>query len=148
MAGIKARDLFKDSFWLPGKTAFAVLFFLGFSMTFAASWTDYTAPIGDRIDNLVSQLTNTEKLQLRARDNPAISRLGLSAYMWWDEMEMGWTTIFPACIAKSCTFDRDLCFKIGVVMGDEARIDHRAGKQFYSPCELIGNCFFRERVDV
>jgi len=136
MAGIKARDLFKDSFWLPGKTAFAVLFFLGFSMTFAASWTDYTAPVDDRVADLVSKLTTTEKLQLRARDNPAISRFGMSAYMWWDEMEMGWTTIFPACIAKSCTFDRDLCYKIGVVMGDEARIDHKGGKQFYSPCDV------------
>jgi beta-glucosidase len=115
---------------------FIMLLALGFSMTFAASYTDFNAPVDDRVADLVSKLTTTEKLQLRARDNPAISRLGMSAYMWWDEMELGWTTIFPACIAKSCTFDRDLCYKIGVVMGDEARIDKRTGKQFYSPAQV------------
>jgi beta-glucosidase len=119
-----------------GIVMFIAALSLFFSISNAADFRDFTAPIGDRIDNLVSQLTTTEKLQARARDNPAISRLGISAYQWWDEMEMGWTTIFPACIAKSCTFDRDLCFKIGVVMGDEARIDHRAGKQFYSPAQV------------
>jgi beta-glucosidase len=106
------------------------------SMPHAASYTDFNAPIDARVDDLVSKLTTLEKLTLRTRDNQAITRLGIAAYMWWDEMEMGWTTIWPSGLGKSCTWDRDLIYNIGVVMGDEARADHLAGKTFYSPCDV------------
>lgn len=109
---------------------------IGFSLAGAADFRDFTAPIDARVDNLVSQLTTMEKLEMRTRDNQAITRLSISAYDWWDEMEMGWTTIWPTGLGKSCSWDRDLIYKIGVVMGDEARAEHPLGKTFYSPCDV------------
>jgi beta-glucosidase len=120
---------------LYGKVMLA-LSAIGFSLAGAADFRDFTAPVDARVDNLVSQLTTLEKLSMRTRDNQVITRLGISAYMWWDEMEMGWTTIWPSGLGKSCSWDRDLVYKIGVVMGDEARADHPLGKTYYSPCDV------------
>ncbi len=106
-----------------------------FSIVNAADFRDFTAPIDARVSDLISKLTTTEKLIMRTRDNPAISRLGIGEYHWWDEMEMGWTTIWPSGLGKSCSWDRDLIHKIGVVMGDEARADFKTGKTFYSPSD-------------
>jgi beta-glucosidase len=113
-------------------TALAGCFFAGS----AADFMDFTAPIDARVDDLVSKLTTMEKLKFRSRSNPVITRLGIKNYYWWDEMEDGWTTIFPSGMAKSCSWDRDLCFKIGSIQGDEARINYKTGHQFYSPCDV------------
>jgi beta-glucosidase len=116
-----------------GKMMFIMLLALGFSMTFAASYTDYNAPIDDRVADLVSRLSTYEKITMRNRTSPAITRLNIQNYQWWVEMQNGWITIWPASIAKACSFDRDLCFKMGSIQGDEARIENRRGQQFYSP---------------
>jgi beta-glucosidase len=99
----------------------------------AANYLDTTAPIDDRVADLVSRLSTMEKLQLRNRTSIAIPRLNIRAFQWWDEMQNGWNTIWPAAIAKSCMWDRDLCYQMGIVQGDEARLDDPLGKNFYSP---------------
>jgi beta-glucosidase len=105
----------------------------GFAVPYAASYTDVNAPIDARVTDLVSRLSVREKLTLRNRTSPAITRLNIGSYQWWVEMQNGWTTIWPASIAKSCTWDQDLCFSMGSIQGDEARYDNRVGQQFYSP---------------
>jgi beta-glucosidase len=102
----------------------------------SADYMDFTAPIDARVDDLVSKLTTMEKLKFRSRSNPVVTRLGIKNYYWWDEMEDGWTTIWPSGMAKSCSWDRDLCFKMGSIQGDEARINYKTGHQFYSPCDV------------
>jgi beta-glucosidase len=99
----------------------------------SANYTDTTAPIDDRVADLVSKLSTMEKLQLRNRTSVAIPRLSIRAFQWWDEMQNGWNTVWPAAIAKACTWDRDLCYQMGVIQGDEARLGDLLGKNFYSP---------------
>jgi beta-glucosidase len=74
-----------------------------FSIANAANYTDTTAPIDDRVADLVSKLSTKEKLQLRNRTSVAIPRLSIRAFQWWDEMQNGWNTVWPASIAKACT---------------------------------------------
>lgn len=117
------------------KTAILALVALGFSLTYAASYTDVSAPIDDRVADLLSRLSTQQKISLRNKTSPAISGLGLSQVQWWTEMQNGRKTIFPAGIGKACTWDKELMFAVGKVYGDEARNDYRAnGQQFYSPC--------------
>jgi beta-glucosidase len=114
-------------------TGIIVLLAAGFVVSYAANYTDTTASIDDRVADLVSRLSTMEKLQLRNRTSIAIPRLNIRAFQWWDEMQNGWNTVWPASIAKACTWDRDLCYQIGVIQGDEARLGDPLGKNFYSP---------------
>jgi beta-glucosidase len=119
-----------------GKIALVALVVNGLSLTYAASWTDYTAPIDDRVANLMTLLTTQQKISLRNKTSPSISGLAqpIVAIQWWTEMQNGRKTIFPASIGKVCTWDPDLMFTVGQVYGNEARNDYKsAGQQFYSP---------------
>jgi beta-glucosidase len=116
------------------KTAFIALVVWGFSLTYAAAYTEVAAPIDDRVADLLSKLTFAEKIDLRNKSNKPISRLNMGSVQWWTEMQNGRKTVFPAGIGKACTWDQDLMFAVGKVYGDEARNDYKAmGQQFYSP---------------
>jgi len=56
-----------------------------------------------RTEDLVSRLTLEEKVQLMRYDSPAIERLGIPAYNWWNEClhgvgRSGLATVFPQAI--------------------------------------------------
>ena len=57
---------------------------------------------------------------------PAIDRLGVPAYNWWNEClhgvaRNGRATVFPQAIGMAATWDTDLMFRIGDVISTEAR---------------------------
>lgn len=75
---------------------------------------------------LVGKMTLEEKASQLRYDAPAISRLGIPAYNWWNEAlhgvaRAGTATVFPQAIALAAMFDEDLQEKIGEVISDEAR---------------------------
>ena len=62
---------------------------------------------------LVSQMTLAEKASQLRYDAPAIKRLGIPAYNWWNEAlhgvaRAGQATIFPQAIGLGATFDTEL----------------------------------------
>lgn len=46
---------------------------------------DASLSVDARVDDLVSRLTTTEKIAQMFNDTPAIERLGIPAYNWWNE---------------------------------------------------------------
>ncbi len=68
-------------------------------------------PIGERVDNLVSLLTIEEKVAQMINNAPAIERLGIPAYNWWNETLHGvarspyHVTSYPQAIAMAATWD-------------------------------------------
>lgn len=66
-----------------------------------------------RVDNLVSQMTLDEKVSQMLNSAPAIPRLGIPAYDWWNETLHGvartpyTVTVYPQAIAMAATFDRN-----------------------------------------
>ena len=75
---------------------------------------------------LVSRMTLEEKASQLKYDAPAIPRLGIPAYNWWNEVlhgvaRAGTATVFPQAIGLAAMFDEDLQEKIADIISDEAR---------------------------
>ena len=68
-----------------------------------------------RAKELVAQMTLEEKVGQTLYQAPAIPRLGIKAYNWWNEAlhgvaRAGTATVFPQAIGMAATFDEDLLF--------------------------------------
>ena len=66
-----------------------------------------------RAKELVSRMTPEEKASQLRYDAPAIERLGIPAYNWWNEAlhgvaRAGTATVFPQAIALAAMFDEDM----------------------------------------
>ena len=66
--------------------------------------------LNERVEWLINNLTLDEKLSLLVHQNPAIERVGLPAYSWWNEAlhgvgRAGLATVYPMPIALAATFD-------------------------------------------
>ena len=82
--------------------------------------------LDERVSDLISKMTLTEKVQQMAHNSPAIDRLNLPAYNWWSEAlhgvaRSGNATVFPQAIGLAATFDEDLAFRTADAVSDEAR---------------------------
>ncbi|MCR4901430.1 MAG: glycoside hydrolase family 3 C-terminal domain-containing protein [Butyrivibrio sp.] len=77
-------------------------------------------------EKLVSEMTLEEKVSQTLYDAPAIPRLGIPAYNWWNESlhgvaRAGTATVFPQTIGVAATFDEDLVKKVGETIAQEGR---------------------------
>lgn len=82
--------------------------------------------VEERVNDLVSRMTLEEKISQMVYNSPAIERLGISEYNWWNEAlhgvaRNGIATVFPQAIGLAAMWDRDLMYKISTVISDEAR---------------------------
>ena len=92
-------------------------------------WRDPDRSFAERAADLVSRMTLEEKAGQMMNNAPAIPRLGVPAYEWWNEAlhgvaRAGAATVFPQAIGLAATFDPDLMFEIATVISDEARAKH------------------------
>jgi beta-glucosidase len=83
-------------------------------------------------------MTLEEKISQLMSDSPAIERLGVPAYNWWNECfhgiaRAGRATVFPQAIGLAATWDADLILRVATTISDEARAKHhefaRRGKR-------------------
>lgn len=75
---------------------------------------------------LVSQMTLDEKMSQMLYDSPAIERLGIPAYNWWNEAlhgvaRAGDATIYPQAVGLAATFDKRLLGQIADTVSTEGR---------------------------
>ena len=80
---------------------------------------------------LVGRMTPEEKASQLRFDAPAIPRLGIPAYNWWNEAlhglaRGGTATSFPQAIGMAAMFDDELLSQIASAIGDEARAKYNA----------------------
>ena len=79
-----------------------------------------------RAKELVAKMTVEEKASQLRYDAPAIDRLGIPAYNWWNEAlhgvaRAGTATMFPQAIGLAAAFDEELMSEVGEVIAEEAR---------------------------
>lgn len=83
----------------------------------------------ERAEDLVGRLTLAEKVSLMQNASPAIPRLGIKAYDWWNEAlhgvaRAGVATVFPQPIGMAASFDDALLYDVFTAVSDEARAKH------------------------
>jgi beta-glucosidase len=107
-------------------------FLIVFLLVLTCSWKEsfpYQNPkltFEDRSEDLLNRLTLQEKTALLCYDSPAIERLGIPAYNWWNEClhgvaRSGLATVFPQAIGMASMWDRDEMKSISDAISDEAR---------------------------
>jgi len=79
-----------------------------------------------RAHDLVSRMTLEEKAMQTLNSAPAISRLDVPAYDYWNEglhgiARSGYATLFPQAIGMAATWNAPLVQQIGTVVSTEAR---------------------------
>lgn len=84
-----------------------------------------------RAHELVSRMTLEEKASQLRYDAPAIPRLGIPAYNWWNEglhgvARAGVATSFPQAIGMAAAFDTELMQTVGDVIAEEGRAKYNA----------------------
>lgn len=84
-----------------------------------------------RAADLVGKMTLEERASQLKYDAPAINRLGIPAYNWWNEglhgvARAGQATMFPQAIGLGATFDTDLIGQIASVIAEEGRAKYNA----------------------
>lgn len=86
-------------------------------------------PVEQRLEDLVSRLTVEEKIDQLVYTSPAIDRLGVPKYNWWNESlhgvaRAGYATVFPQSISIAASWDKPLVNRVASVISDEARAKH------------------------
>lgn len=80
---------------------------------------------------LVAQMTLEEKVSQTLYNAPAIERLGIPSYNWWNEAlhgvaRAGTATVFPQAIGLAASFDEELAERVGETVAKEGRAKYNA----------------------
>lgn len=89
-------------------------------------WRDPAQPIDARVADLVRRMSLAEKVHQIRNDAPAIPRLGVPEYNYWNEAlhgvaRNGIATVFPQAIGMAATWDTTLVQAEGDVISTEGR---------------------------
>lgn len=87
-----------------------------------------------RAEEIVSQMTVEEKASQLLYNSPAIERLGIHEYNWWNEAShgvarSGMATVFPHAIGLAATFDPKLIGTVGEAVSTEARAKYNSSQE-------------------
>ncbi len=97
--------------------------------TYEFSFQNPGLPVQTRINDLMGRMTLDEKISQLTNTSPAVERLGIPAYEWWNEAlhgvaRAGNATVFPQAIGLAATWNTDLIHEISDVISTEARAKH------------------------
>ncbi len=94
-------------------------------------YLDTNLSFQERAEDLADQMTFEEQVPQLSYGAPAIERLGVPAYNWWNEglhgvARSGTATMFPQAIGLAAMFDDKLLGKVAKIIATEARAKYNA----------------------
>ena len=97
-------------------------------------YQDASLSAGQRADDLLSRLTLEEKVSLMMDTSPAIERLGIPQFQWWNEAlhgvgRNGFSTVFPITMGMAASWDDALLHQVFTAVSDEARVKAQQAKR-------------------
>ncbi|HZS53084.1 MAG TPA: glycoside hydrolase family 3 C-terminal domain-containing protein [Bryobacteraceae bacterium] len=106
-----------------------------------------------RAADLVSHMTLDEKVGQMMNSAPAIPRLGVPAYDWWNEAlhgvaRAGNATVFPQAIGLAATWDTDLEHRIADVISTEARAKYNDAIKHDNRGRYYGLTFWSPNINI
>ncbi len=106
-----------------------------------------------RAEELVAQLTLQEKVRQMLHAAPAIDRLGIKAYNWWNEAlhgvaRAGVATVFPQAIGLAATFNEELLEEVADATATEGRAKFNMQQQFGDTDIYKGLTFWAPNVNI
>ncbi len=127
-----------------------------FAVPLALSGQNYLnpdLPPEQRAADLVSRMTLEEKVLQMQNAAPAIPRLGVPAYDWWNEAlhgvaRAGQATVFPQAIGLAATWDTDLMHRIADVISTEARAKYNEAIRQGDHSRYHGLTFWSPNINI
>lgn len=94
-------------------------------------YLDETLSIQERAEALTDAMTTDEQASQLRYDAPAVKRLGIPAYNWWNEglhglARSGTATMFPQAVGLAAMFSPELVKRAGEITAEETRAKYNA----------------------
>jgi len=138
---------------------FLLVFISGTISVIAQNKFDYpfqnpSLSITARVNDLVSRLTLEEKVNQMLNSTPAIPRLGIPPYDWWNECLHGvartkyHTTSYPQAIGMAATFDVNAIKQMGDYTSDEGRAIHNESLRKKDYSRYTGLTYWTPNINI
>ena len=119
----------------------------------APAYQDPSLPVATRVDDLIARMTLEEKASQMIHAAPAIPRLGVPEYNWWNEClhgvgRAGIATVFPQAIGLAATWNTDLMHRVAVAIADEARAKHHEALRNGNREQYYGLTFWSPNINI
>jgi beta-glucosidase len=116
-------------------------------------YRDESLSIKERVDDLVGRMTLEEKVSQMLHYSPAIERLGVPEYNWWNEClhgvaRAGKATVFPQAIGMAATFNTELIHTVASAISDEARAKHHEAARRGNRGQYFGLTFWTPNINI
>ena len=117
------------------------------------AFRDAQRAAAERAADLVGRMTRAEKIAQLMTDAPAIPRLGVPAYDWWNEAlhgvaRAGTATVFPQAIGLAASFDTALLRRVATAISDEARAKYNLAQARGDRGRYHGLTFFSPNLNI
>ncbi|OAQ39812.1 glycosyl hydrolase [Pedobacter psychrophilus] len=127
---------------------------ISFHSKYKYPFQDPTLSIENRVDNLVSLLTLEEKVGQMVNNAPAIKRLEIPAYNWWNETLHGvarspyHVTSYPQAIAMAATWDTTSLFQMANFSALEGRAIYNDSKRQGKTGIYLGLTYWTPNINI
>ena len=105
------------------------------------------------IKSLIDSMTTEEKISQLLHQSPAVERLGIPEYNWWNEAlhgvaRAGAATVFPQAIGLAASFDREMVKSIASAISDEARAKYNQSVKSGLRLKYHGLTFWSPNINI
>ena len=110
-------------------------------------------PVEQRAADLIGRMTLEEKVLQMQHTAPAIPRLNVPSYDWWNEAlhgvaRSGNATVFPQAIGMAATWDADLVHREGRAISTEARAKYNQAQRDSNHSIYFGLTFWSPNINI
>lgn len=118
-----------------------------------AAYLDPSLPVATRVRDLIGRMTLEEKVAQMLNGAPAVERLGIPKYDWWNEClhgvgRAGIATVFPQAIGMAATWNTPLMHRIAVAISDEARAKHHDALRRHNHNIYFGLTYWTPNINI
>ncbi len=117
------------------------------------AYLDPALPLARRVDDLVGRMTLEEKISQMQNEAPAIPRLHIAEYDWWNEglhgvARSGYATVFPQAIGLAATWDTGLIHRVADTISTEARAKYNQAQREGNRSIYYGLTFWSPNINI